>query len=58
MTEVQEGSKHGAPSRMRLIGARALTVVAVLLALVGMLAFYVEHTALDEDGLRDDLAET
>jgi hypothetical protein len=35
---------------MRLIGARALTVLAILLALVGMLAFYVEHTALDEDG--------
>jgi hypothetical protein len=25
-------------------------VLAILLALVGMLAFYVEHTALDEDG--------
>jgi hypothetical protein len=35
---------------MRVIGARMLTVVAILLALVGMLAFYVEHTALDEDG--------
>jgi hypothetical protein len=35
---------------MRLIGARALTVVAILLALVGMLAFYVAHTALDEAG--------
>jgi hypothetical protein len=35
---------------MRLMGARALTVVAVLLAVIGMLAFYVEHTALDEDG--------
>ena len=35
---------------MRVIGARVLTVVAILLALVGMLAFYVEHTALDEDG--------
>jgi hypothetical protein len=35
---------------MRFIGARALTVVAVLLAVIGMLAFYVEHTALDEDG--------
>ena len=35
---------------MRLVGARALTVVAILLALVGMLAFYVEHTALDEEG--------
>ena len=35
---------------MRLIGARALTVLAILLALVGMLAFYMEHTVLDEDG--------
>ena len=35
---------------MRLIGARALTVLAILLALVGMVAFYVEHTALDEEG--------
>ena len=35
---------------MRVIGARVLTVVAILLALVGMVAFYVEHTALDEDG--------
>ena len=39
-----------ASSRARSIGARVLTVVAVLLALVGMLAFYVENTALDEDG--------
>jgi hypothetical protein len=35
---------------MRIVGARVLTVLAVLLAFVGMLAFYVEHTALDEDG--------
>jgi hypothetical protein len=40
----------GGPSRIRRIGARALTIVAILLALVGMLAFYVEHTILDEDG--------
>jgi hypothetical protein len=33
-----------------MIGARALTVLAILLALVGMLAYYVAHTALDEDG--------
>jgi hypothetical protein len=46
----EQGTKPGGSSRMRLIGARALTVLAVLLALVGMLAFYVEHTALDEDG--------
>ena len=39
-----------ASSRARSIGARILTVVAVLLALVGALAFYVEHTALDEEG--------
>ena len=30
---------------MRVIGARVLTVLAILLALVGMVAFYVEHTA-------------
>src|SRR5262245_8410963 len=34
----------------RLIGARALTVLAILLARIGMVAFYVEHTALDEEG--------
>ena len=41
-----------APGRpgLRVVGARALTVLAILLALVGMLAFYVAHTALDEDG--------
>jgi hypothetical protein len=27
-----------------------LTILAILLAFVGMLAFYVEHTALDEEG--------
>jgi hypothetical protein len=37
-------------SRTRLIGARVLTVVAILLALVGMVAFYVAHTALDAAG--------
>jgi hypothetical protein len=35
---------------MRLIAARVLTVVAIVLALVGMLAFYVAHTALDAAG--------
>ena len=43
-------STPAASSRARSIGARVLTVVAILLALVGMIAFYVEHTALDEDG--------
>ena len=50
MADVTHDSDPGRPSRMRLIGARALTVVAILLALVGMVAFYVEHTVLDEDG--------
>ena len=52
-----ESPKRGGLSRARLIGARALTVLAILLALVGMLAFYVAHTALDEDGVRDGLAQ-
>ena len=46
----KEGPKSTGPSRLRIIGARVLTVLAILLALVGMVAFYVEHTALDEDG--------
>jgi hypothetical protein len=46
----EKSSKPGGPSKARIIGARVLTVVAILLALVGMVAFYVEHTALDEDG--------
>ena len=50
MTEGAGTSKARGLSRTRLIGARVLTVVAVLLALVGMLAFYVAHTALDADG--------
>ena len=33
-----------------MIGARVSAILAILLALVGMIAFYVEHTALDEDG--------
>jgi hypothetical protein len=52
MTEARGASKGAGRSRTRLIGARALTVVAILLALVGMLAFYVEHTALDEAGFK------
>jgi Short C-terminal domain len=40
-------------SRWRLIAARALTVVAVLLALVSVLANYVKREALDESQFRD-----
>ena len=50
MTEAEQASKHGGPSKARIIGARILTIIAVLLALVGMVAFYVEHTVLDEQG--------
>jgi hypothetical protein len=50
MTEAGGAPKPRGPSRIRLIGARALTVIAILLALVGMLAFYVAHTALDAAG--------
>ena len=55
MTEAEtpvpdESPKPKGTSRWRIIGARVLTVLAILLALVGMVAFYVEHTALDEDG--------
>jgi hypothetical protein len=50
MSKAPQPSKSTGTSRWRIIGARVLTVVAILLALVGMVAFYVEHTALDEDG--------
>ena len=50
MTEDGGASEARGLSRTRQIGARVLTVVAILLALVGMLAFYVAHTALDEAG--------
>jgi hypothetical protein len=50
MTGAADDTKPGRTSRTRIVLARVLTVVAVLLALVGMVAFYVEHTALDEEG--------
>ncbi len=50
MTEAGGVAEARALSRKRLIAARVLTVVAILLALVGMLAFYVAHTALDAAG--------
>ena len=50
MSEAEKTSKPEGPSRVRIVGARVLTVVAILLALVGMIAFYVKHTALDKDG--------
>ena len=50
MSEPRQSSTPGGLSLPRLIGARVLTVLAILLALVGMIAFYVAHTALDETG--------
>ena len=50
MTEAEQAAEPKGPSRVRIIAARVLTVVAILLALVGMVAFYVENTALDPDG--------
>jgi hypothetical protein len=53
VSEPQQADRRADPkraSRGRLIAARILTVVAVVLGLVGMIAYYVEHTALDEDG--------
>jgi hypothetical protein len=51
--ETPKTSRSRGPSRARSIGARTLTVLAILLALVGMLGYYVEHTALDEAGFKE-----
>lgn len=50
MSEPAAAPKRGGLSRKRVVGVRALTVLAVLLALVGMLAYYVAHTALEAKG--------
>jgi hypothetical protein len=46
-----------APSKGRIVGARTLTVVAAVLALVGSLAFYLERTVLSEDGFNEIATE-
>src|SRR4249920_1403850 len=50
MSEPVQDSTEPRRSRLLIVAARVLTVLAILLALVGALAFYVEHTALDEQG--------
>ena len=50
-------SEARGPSRTRLIAARVLTVVAILLALVGMLAFYVAAHCPRRCWLRGGLAQ-
>ena len=44
-------------SKGRAVGARTLTVIAAVLALVGSIAFYVERTALSEDGFEEIATE-
>jgi hypothetical protein len=46
-----------APSKGRIVGARTLTVVAAVLALVGSVAFYLERTVLSEDGFNEIATE-
>lgn len=41
----------------RVVAARALTIVAAILALVGSLAFYVERTVLSDDGFEEIATE-
>jgi hypothetical protein len=52
MATTVEAARAEKIGRGRLIGARALTVLAVLFAFVGMLAFFVAHTVLEESGFR------
>jgi hypothetical protein len=52
VNEIQPSSGKG-----RAIGARTLTVVAALLALVGSLAFYLERTVLSDDGFEEIATE-
>lgn len=52
MAESQPTSGKG-----RAIGARTLTVIAAVIALVGSLAFYVERTLLSEDGFEEIATE-
>jgi hypothetical protein len=44
-------------SKGRAVGARTLTVLAAILALVGSLAFYVERTVLSDDGFEEIATE-
>ena len=44
-------------SKGRAVGARTLTVIAAVLALVGSVAFYLERTVLSEDGFEEIATE-
>ena len=43
-----------APSKGRIVGARTLTVLAAMIALVGSIAFYVERTRPERGRIRGD----
>jgi hypothetical protein len=51
MATTQPSPAPPTSGRGRAIAARTLTVVALLVALVGGIAFYLERTILDDDGI-------
>ena len=50
-TKAEEAQVRDRPGRGRVLLARALTVLALLLGFVSMLAFTLERTVLDESGI-------
>jgi hypothetical protein len=52
MSGTAEVSKTGGLSRKRRIGVRALTILAILFAFVGTVAYFAKHTALESLGSR------
>jgi hypothetical protein len=57
---VEDGCVSATPagtSKGRIVGARTLTVIAAILALVGSIAFYLERTVLSEDGFQEIATE-
>jgi hypothetical protein len=52
MSGTAEVSKTGGLSRKRRIGVRALTILAILFAFVGTVAYFAKHTALEESGFK------
>ena len=50
-TKAEEAQVRNRPGRGRVVLARALTVLALLIGFVSMLAFTLERTVLDESGI-------
>ena len=48
---------HVSSGKGRAVGARTLTVLAAVVALVGSIAFYLERTVLNEDGFQEIATE-